>query len=180
MRQRWRTSWQKLQSNQLFPLTLMLSSRLIGSGSQWLRLLSPRLPEGAVLIISQPARLNPSPGALSSKWMKSPRTVFWLHRQTLQQRKRSELARVQVHACTDTHVRAQTGTLPAHLPHTSFILILSLPFSHSQQSEGQRAVITEEARRCMREGMERRGKERRGNDSLRQGTSCSLLSHQKC
>ncbi|KAF1385620.1 hypothetical protein PFLUV_G00109690 [Perca fluviatilis] len=43
-----------------------------------------KLPGGAVLIISQPARLNPSPGALSSKWMKSPRTVFWLHSQTLQ------------------------------------------------------------------------------------------------
>lgn len=66
------------------PPTPKLSSRLIGRVSQWLRLLSPRLPGGAVLIISQPARLNPSPGALSGKWMKSPRTVFWLHCYTLQ------------------------------------------------------------------------------------------------
>lgn len=29
-RQRWRSSWQRLQSNQLFPVTPMLSSRLIG------------------------------------------------------------------------------------------------------------------------------------------------------
>ncbi len=113
MRQRWRTGWHRLQSHQLFPITPMLSSRLIGRVSQWLRLLSPRLPGGAVLIISQPARLNPSPGALSSKWMKSPRTVFWLHSSTLQQRKRSKHDIRQVHACTDTCVRAHKQ---AHCP----------------------------------------------------------------
>lgn len=57
---------QEPRSNQLLCLTRLLSSRLIGSASAWLRLLSPRLPAGDVLIISQPARLDPSPGALGS------------------------------------------------------------------------------------------------------------------
>lgn len=94
------------------PITLMLSSRLIDRVSQWLRLLSPRLPGGAILIISQPATLNPSPGALGSKWMKSPWMVFSLHSSTLQQRKRSEHPSRQVRACTD----AQAGMLPKHFP----------------------------------------------------------------
>lgn len=40
--------------------------------SQWLSVLSPRQPGGDVLIISRSAKLNPSPGALSREWMKSP------------------------------------------------------------------------------------------------------------
>lgn len=156
----------------------MLGSRLIDGVSQWLRLLSPRLPGGAVLIISQPAKLNPSPGALSSKWMKSPWMVFSLHNETLQQRKRSEHPSRQVRACTD----AQAGTLPERSPHTSFILILTLSSRQRCSARGQRAMITREARRRTREGMERRAKngEREENDSLCGVTSLHLLSHQKC
>ena len=135
-----RTGLQRLQSNQL--VTPMLSSRLIGRVSQWLCLLSPRLPGGAVLIISQPARLNPSPGALRSKWMKGPWTVFWLHNQTTQQRKRSEHttvdgscvhAHTHAHPHTGTHANRQTARMPfPHLIYSPFESLLS----HSLQSEG--------------------------------------------
>lgn len=109
----------------------MLSSRLISGVSQWLRLLSARLPGGAVLIISQPARLNPSPGAFSSKWMRSPWMVFSLHSETLQQRKRSEQPWRQVHACTDTHTLTQTGILPECLPPPHLFSFLVSPHTRT-------------------------------------------------
>lgn len=69
------------------------------------------------------------------------------------------------------YTHTQTGTLPEQLPHTSFILILSLP---SQA-------------RCRVRGREHRGGEEmyEGGDgermtALRRRSSSSLLSHQKC
>lgn len=54
-----------------------------------------------------------------------------------------------MHAQSHTHTNRHTARTPSpHLIYSHF----ESPLSHSLQREGQRAMITEEARRCMREG----------------------------
>jgi len=168
MRQTWRSGWQRLQWNQPPPPPLhhpaLRQSESVApspvSQAAW-RDCIDNIP--ACKAQSIPRGAQQQVEGKSPDGLLAPRPATAARRSDL-----NPIGGRCTHTCT------RTGTLLGCLPHTSFILILSLPLSHSLQSGRQRAVITEEARRRARGGG------RRESDSRRRGLSSSLLSHQKC